>query len=253
MLHRIEELEGFTIHAKDGEIGSVEDAFFDDEKWVVRYLVVRTGSWLFGKEVLISPVSIKEIDWHGHEVEADLTAEEVKNSPSVEMEKPISKQQEYEFNRYFGIPVYWGGAGLWGNAMYPGAIFIPPEEHAEELEEMKKRYNHHLRSVVEVRRYRIDTRDDELGRVEDFIIDDDTMAVRYMEIKTGGLFDGKHVLVSPRWIENVNWGEEEVRVNLSTEKIKDAPEYDPTNPIDREYEDRLFEHYGSPKYWLEEG
>lgn len=252
MLKGINALDGFKIHAEDGEIGKLEDVYFDDEKWTVRYFVLRTGSWLFGKEVLLSPISLKRIDWHAHEIIVKLTMEQVKKSPSVETEKPISKQQEYEFSRYFGFPVYWGGAGFWGDAMHPGALYVPPEELAEEDEEKKKEYDHHLRSVREVCGYRIHAQDGEIGHVEDFILDDEKWVIRYMEVHTRGLLHGKKVILSPKWIEKVDWAQAEVCVGLKKEIIKNAPEFDPTKPIDRDYEEKLFDYYGTVKYWLEE-
>mgnify|MGYP006292844169 CR=1 FL=1 len=251
MLHRAEELEGFTIHAEDGELGKIEDVYFDDAKWTIRYFIVRTGSWLFGKEVLLSPLSMEKIEWHAHEVRMALTMEEVENSPAVETKKPVSKHEEAQFVSYFGHPVYWGGASLWGSALYPAAIFAEPRSEASrELEEMKKQHDHHLRSVREVRNYRLDTMDDEIGRVTDFIFDDETLAVRYMEVKTGKILGGRQLLISPSWIEQVNWAEGTVGVDMRTEIVENAPAYDPSEPIDREYENKLFEYYGRAKYWL---
>jgi sporulation protein YlmC with PRC-barrel domain len=252
MLRRVKELHGFTIHAKDGEIGKVEDVFFDDAQWTVRYIVVRTGSWLFGREVVLSPISADGVDWHAHEIKTHLTTEQVKESPSVEMKKPISRQQEFEFSHYFGYPVYWGGVGLWGDAAHPGALFIPVEEQKKRAEEVKEKYDHHLRSAEEVRGYRIDAADDELGRVEDFVFDDGTWAVRYMEVRADGLLNGKKVLISPLWIEDITWVETSVTVSMKKETISNAPEYDPSKPIDRDYEEKLFTYYNKPRYWTEE-
>ena len=46
-----------------GLIGEVDDLYFDDEDWAIRYLVVDTGGWLSGRKVLISPVAIGHPDW----------------------------------------------------------------------------------------------------------------------------------------------------------------------------------------------
>ena len=63
MLRSIQKLEGIRILAANQEVGTVEEAYFDDGKWVVRYLVVDTGGWLGGRRVLISPYAVQEIDW----------------------------------------------------------------------------------------------------------------------------------------------------------------------------------------------
>jgi hypothetical protein len=60
---------------------------------------------------------------------------------------------------------------------------------------------------------------------------------------------GKKVLVAPTWIESVSWSESKVHVVLSRETIKNSPEFDPTVPVNREYEARLYDYYGRPVYW----
>jgi len=251
MIHSIHAIKGFSIYTTDGEIGKVEDCYFDDEQWTVRYLVVRTGSWLFGKEVLLSPIVIKRIDFEHKDIVCNITSDQVKNSPSVESEKPISKQQEQEFSKYFGYPVYWGGAGFWGDAMNPGAL-VSKSDKAEPAESDDARYDHHLRSINEVCGYRIHTDDGEAGHVEDFFLDDGKWVIRYMEVHIPGLRHGKKVIISPRWIRGVDWAQAEVTVGIHKEKIENAPAYDPSVPITREYEESLLEYYGESKYWFEE-
>ena len=43
MLIKASELKGLKLGARDGEIGRVKDFYFDDQNWVVRYLVADTG------------------------------------------------------------------------------------------------------------------------------------------------------------------------------------------------------------------
>jgi len=62
MLRSMKDLEGYGIRATDGTIGHVKDFCFDDHTWVVRYLVVETGSWLSSRKVLISPIAIGHPD-----------------------------------------------------------------------------------------------------------------------------------------------------------------------------------------------
>lgn len=253
MIHSITGLRGFTIHATDGEIGKFEDCYFDDEKWTVRYLVIRTGSWLFGKEVLLSPIVVQRVDFEHKEIICKIDSKQVENSPSVETEKPISKQQEQEFSRYFGYPVYWGGAGFWGDAMHPGALFFPPEEEEQaEKSEGGAEMNHHLRSVSEVCGYRVWTKEEKIGKVEDFHFDSGKWIIRYIEVHTGGIINSKEVLFSPRWVTKVDWAQAEVTVGLDKEKVKNAPAYHADKAITREYEEELFSYYGVGKYWREE-
>ena len=86
--------------------------------------------------------------------------------------------------------------------------------------------------------------------MEDFIVDDQTWTIRYMIIDTSNWWPGsRKVLVPPTWIDSVDWAESKVRVDLTVEQIRLGPEYDPSAPVNREYEIQLYDFYGRPKYW----
>jgi hypothetical protein len=76
--------------------------------------------------------------------------------------------------------------------------------------------------------------------------------MRYIEVATRNWWPGKKVLVSPAWIERVSWTDSKVYTGLSRGAIKSGPEYDESVAISREYENRLYLHYGRPPYWLHE-
>ena len=126
MLRNFKDLEGYAVGATDGTIGHVEDFFFDDRAWVVRYLVVDTGTWLSSRKVLLSPIAIGRADWTEKVLHVLLTREQVKNSPDIDAAKPVSRQHEVEHFGYYGYPYYWGGAGYWGGGMYPN-LMLPDE------------------------------------------------------------------------------------------------------------------------------
>ena len=112
MLNIIERLIDYSIEAKDGDIGNVEDFYFDDESWTIRYLIVKTGNWFSGRKVLISPIAIGKRTGRYGTFPVALTMEQVKNSPDIDTEKPVSRQQEaelatyYSWQSYFGEPVF---------------------------------------------------------------------------------------------------------------------------------------------------
>jgi hypothetical protein len=108
----------------------------------------------------------------------------------------------------------------------------------------------HLQSTREVIDYYIEARDGDIGHVEDFIIDDEAWAIRYLVVNTRNWWPGKKVLVAPQWISEIRWGDAQVHVDMTREHIKDSPEFDPAAPVNRAYEERLFDYYGRPKYWL---
>jgi sporulation protein YlmC with PRC-barrel domain len=260
MLRSVNELQGYTIHATDGEIGGVDQCLFDDEQWTVRYFVIDTGSWLPGRQVLISPISIKTVNWAEQELDVTLTREQVEHSPDINTDLPVSRQKELEYLQYYGYMPYWGGVGLWGPGMYPGYVAYPPAAvpappapattaTEEQTTQPTEQGDPHLRSSREVTGYYIQASDGEIGHVDDLLVDDETWAVRYMIVDTKNWWPGKKVLISPRWISEISWATSQVRVDLSREAIKNAPEFDPSRPVSREYEAQLHNYYGRPIYW----
>jgi hypothetical protein len=253
MLRNAKDLHGFTIRATDGELGTVDQLYFDDETWAIRYLTVETAGWLDGRQVLISPISVVRADWPARRLEVALTKKQVENSPDIDTHQPVSRQHEALYNRYYGYPYYWGGPYLWGAGAYPADMIIPPMVPVLVDEEIPSEPgDSHLRSTEGVSGYSIEAADGEIGHVDGFVVDDEAWAIRYLEVATRNWWPGKKVLVSPEWIERVSWADSKVYTALSREAIQNAPEYVEDVPITREYEDRLHFHYGRPPYWLHE-
>ena len=245
-------LKDFVIHATDGELGSVAQLYFDDETWAVRYLVADTGGWLGGRQVLISPFSIIRTDSDAVRLDVALTKKQVENSPNIDTHQPVSRQHEAAYLGYYGYPYYWDGPNLWGPGFYPVGFAVPATASTEAVAERtrKESKDSHLRSTGAVTGYHIEAADGEIGHVAGFVVDDEAWAIRYIEVATRNWLPGKKVLVSPSWIERVSWADSRVYAGLSREAIKDAPEYIESSPVTREYENRLYLHYGRPPYWL---
>jgi hypothetical protein len=247
MLRSIESLTGHKIQAKDGDIGKVNEFLFDDATWTIRYLVVDTGGWLSDRKVLLSPLdTISTPDWALKSFPVDLTKEQVKNSPDINVVKPVSRQQLLELHTHYGWPVYWPSVTPSGLPLVtPTAI-----QKEKEKSSAAEKGDPHLRSTKEVNGYTIQATNGEVGHVEDFIVDDVSWIIRYMVIDTRNWLPGRKVLVAPAWIKNISWTDRKVDVDFSRESIKNSPEYDPSTPINQEYEIRLYDFYGRPKYWL---
>jgi hypothetical protein len=180
-----------------------------------------------------------------------LTKSQVEQSPDIDTDQPVSRQQEINYYRYYGYPQYWEGSYLWGLGPYP---VVTPEGAPAEYErrwewEAKERGDPHLRSSANVIGYYIQATDGDIGHVEDFLVEDSSWAIRYMVVDTRNWWPGKKVLVSPEWIKGVDWSDSKVAVGVTQEQIKKSPEYDPSNPIERDYETRLHDYYGRPSYW----
>jgi hypothetical protein len=250
MLRNARELENFVVQATDGEPGTVDQLYFDDETWAIRYLTVELG-WLGTRRVLISPISVIHADWIGRRLDVALTKRQVENSPDIDTDKPVSRQHEIAYSGYYGYPYYWGGPFLWGPAYYPGGVRTAPKDAVADRIQGKP-LDSHLRSIKAVTGYHIEAKDGELGHADGFIVDDEAWAVRYIEVATKNWWPGKKVLVSPAWIERVSWEDSKVYVGLTREAIRAAPEFFDFTPITREYENKLYFHYGRPPYWLNE-
>lgn len=258
MLRSLNDLTGLSIRASDGEIGEVYEFYFDDAAWTIRYLVVRTGNWLANKNVLISPAAIGKPDWDQKLLPVNLTRNQVENSPDISTDKPVSRQNETELLNYYNWPVYWDFD--MGMAYTPGAAYLTQglmaEQNAAEGSKDKKsegkaKSDPHLRSSREVTGYKIQSTDKEIGHIKDFIIDDASWIIRYIVADTGSwLMPGRKILLSPHWIDKIIWNESKVYAVLSSESIRNSPEYDPSSTLGRNYEEVLYEHYGLPKYWV---
>ncbi len=245
MLREIKDLRGFTIEAKDGEIGTVHDFLFQGENWTIRYLVVDTGKFLPGRKVILIPDVLGKPDEDEGIFPVDLTKKQVEDSPPIDWAEPISRQLEDKIRLYFGWSPYWVPEQA-GTAVFPKSA---SGEKKREVKERPGPEEPELRSLNEVENYEIKAADGEMGEVEDFLVDDDSWIIRYMVIDTGKWLPGRKVLVSPEWIDGISWAEQDIEVQMTQAAIKKSPEYDPTTPVDREYEVELYEHYGVPKYW----
>jgi len=254
MLRTAGDLKGVTIETMDGDIGSVQDLYFDDHTWTVRYLVVDTGTWLPGRQVLISPFAFQVVPGASR-LRTSLTKEQVKGSPSIDTDRPVDRQREIAFSQYYGYPYYWVGPYRWGDLAYPTLPIAVPQPGALEQEllaHQREDTDPHLRSARDVMGYYIHATDGDLGHVEDFLVDAETWAIRYCIVDTRNWLPGRKVLVSPEWIQRVSWEESKVYVDLSKRHIEDAPEFDPSVPLGREHEERLYTHLGRAKYWERE-
>lgn len=263
MLRSLTDLKTYAIGATDGNIGHVRDFYFDDDRWVVRYLVVETGEWLLSRKVLISPFSIHRPDWAAKLLPVKISQKQVRNSPHTDTHKPVSRQFEEEFLGYYGYPFYWGGSGLWGSGYYP-ALSLPTEfgessERAEigrayaDAEKSKHRNDDpHLRSCDAVIGYDIHATDGDIGHVQGMLVDEDTWAIRYLVVDTSNWWLGHTVLIAPPWIKEVRWATRTVSVLMTRELVKTAPTFVSTTELNRLNEISLHRHYGRDGYWTAE-
>lgn len=249
-------LEKFRLDATDGELGKIKDLYFDDKKWALRYVVVDTRKWLPGRKVVLSPAGIKEINVGDQLVYMDNDKESIRNSPTIEEEAPVSLQKEQEMANYYGWFPYWKGDSLWGTTGAPEMVGpdLSQETPTVTENEFNEEPNHHLRSMNEIKGdeagYQIEAVDEgRVGFIEDFIIEDQSWGIRYVVVKTVEKLGGKRILLSPDWMETIDWGKKSIPVDLDYKRIQDAPEYDPEQPVTRNEEEKIYQAFQKPKYW----
>lgn len=247
MLRSLNELLGYEIHAKDGQIGKVHNFLFNDEDWVVRYLVVDTGPWTFGRRVLITLAALSQPVQASGTFLVELARDQIKASPDVDLAKPISRQYEEELHRHYHLPEYWGMS----IAMHGHPVYIPPGIFSEEETDKGKTKKSHLRSINEIGGYHIKANNGEsAGTVTDFIVQDDKWQLRYLVVDVSNQLESdKQVLVAIEWLKSINVGRQEISTGLSQDAIEYSPAYDPALPINRQIEEILYDYHGHPEHW----
>jgi uncharacterized protein YrrD len=223
MLQSIKQLYDNKLAAIDGDIGHVKDFYFDDENWVIRYLVADTGSWLTGRLVLLTPHAFGKYDQIEKTLHIKLNKKKIQDSPSIELHKPVSRQYEIEYYAYYGWPAYWDGSAMWGMGGYP--VMLPPSKKEMAIQ---KKYHHrddkHLRSVQEVIGYDIQSVDGAIGHVSGFLVDDKSWAMHELVIETGHWYLGKEILIPTSMVKRISYEEAKVFVSLTKADIQQTEE-----------------------------
>jgi hypothetical protein len=238
MLNKAKTLIGYKLNSRDGEIGKIREFCFDDHYWTIRYLVVDTGNWLTGRQVLISPYALLAVNEEEKYISINLTKKQIEDCPSIDSGKPVSRQFEEAYYAYFGYPLYWDGPYRWGADPY----IIRSFEKEKNLTQRKNVWDPYLRNTLGITGHVIQTSDGEIGYIDDFIIDDETWAINYLVINKQNWWAGKKVLVSTQCLESVSWRESKVSINLHPETIKQSLENTEKSLLTRDYETELHRH-----------
>ncbi len=259
MLATITELSDYTLEATDGEIGFIDELYFQEEEWQIRYLVIGLGNWFTRQHVLLVPGVIDRLNMDLEKVNFKLTREQIKNSPDVLSQLPVSREKELALHRYYQWQPYWMGHAADGisygtHAVWPEAV-TDVEDESEQAHEAQvalaelgdvesKAGPFSLRSTNEVTGYYIRAVDGEIGHIDDFVIDLRNWRIRYLVVDTRNWLPGRRVLVASDWIQKIDWQNAEVSVSLTKESVEKSPEYDPS-ALDDDYEAKLEKHYAA--------
>jgi uncharacterized protein YrrD len=246
-LHLAGKIRGAPVMATDGEIGSVDDFYFDEKvspreggshgltdggsrndetpSWTVRYVLVDTGRWFSAKRVLLSPMSVAG-PWSRAGVNVTLTRDQVWHSPQIDS-STLSPEQVEDIRRHYGYPIYWGAAGIWGSFENPGALIaaptLPPRPPGGPVVRVEAE---HLRSVNASTGYHLHASDGAIGHVDDFLIGETTWRIRYLLVDTSNWIGGKWVVVRTDEIRSIDRDRGVLHVAASRDDIRNSPSFE---------------------------
>ena len=106
-LRSTQDVAGYHIQARDGEIGHIKDFIIDDRTWAIRYLIVETGTWLTGQPVLISALWIKDVSWVESKVFTMLSREDIRSAPAYSEQNLLNRSYERTLYEHYGKQGYW--------------------------------------------------------------------------------------------------------------------------------------------------
>jgi uncharacterized protein YrrD len=226
VLHLARKITGATIRATDGDIGTVEDFYFEEDRWTVRYLLVDTGKWLSGKKVLISPMSVRG-DWGMTGVHVALTKNQVWNSPEFDVRQPLSRAGEAKILGYYGYPYYWGAENVWGIYDNPAALLTAPSPtpRSDGGSTGIDPEARNLRSTSRSTGYHLHASDGEIGHVDDFLIGQESWRIRYLLVDTSNWIGGRSVIVSSDSVERIDRDRGALYMSVGRDAIKHGPAF----------------------------
>ncbi len=246
MLWDASAINGYALEASDGQIGTVSDLPFDDAGWVIRWLIVDTGTWLTGRKVLLPLSALGQPDRSQRHFTVKLTTQQVKDSPDVDTDQPVSRQLEDHVYNFYGVNPYWsGGYFPMGNRMATPLI-APLYGKQDDLrrDAQPNQGDPHLRSIAAVTRYHVHATDGEIGHVEDFLVDDAGWSIRFIKIDTRNWLPGQRMLISPYSVREIDWADRFIHLDVDRQKVKDSPPYDPSITVDGAYQEKFLTYYG---------
>ncbi|MDO9185675.1 MAG: PRC-barrel domain-containing protein [Bacteroidia bacterium] len=225
MIRNVKKIIGYTLGTIDGKIGEVKDFYFDDKTRTIRYLIVETGSLFFKRKVLISTQALVPSDWNKEILPVNLNIQQVENSPEIDIEKPVSRQQEMELNKHYSWKDYRT------EDFNVGSI---------------NNDDQHLRSFEEVINYKVKANNGEVGKINDFLIDDTTWEINFIVVDALLTPPAKFVPVLSKLIKEIQWENATILIDSTVEKIKNSPQYFTDEPIDEAYVESVYNYYGIP-------
>jgi len=233
-MHSVRELLGYDLLGTDGRIGQLHELYFSDEDWDILYLVADTGRVLPGRKVLISPLVVQRANSSSRIVDLEISQEQIRQGSAATAQPALCHHMLVQLSRYYGWPDYAGG------------VVMGDAESGVKTSSVRPL----LRAIVEVLGTTVQGADGQIGQVEDCIVDDETWIIRYLVVSSSDQFWDAKTLLSPQWIDTLDWNTPNFHVGFTRETIRSSPEYHTTTPLTRDYEEKLYNFFGRLKYWI---
>ncbi|MFO0752157.1 MAG: hypothetical protein U0411_02375 [Thermodesulfovibrionales bacterium] len=248
-LRNIGSLADSPVVSGEGDAGTVREFYFDDDVWAIRYIAVNADGWLPGRKLLLSPLALKSSDWEVPKLAVPFTRAELKATPAIGLDAPVTRRHQID------LYVYYGWLPYWLEAEYYNVSPPPAQVESQQSPDEEQAADPHLFGSQEMIEFRIEALDGDVGHIEDFIMDEDDWIIHYLVVALDDpnpeVESPKSVLISTEWIQKAVRSEERIYVNLDRERVASSPVYDPALPITREFELEIYDHYGRPRYWVE--
>jgi hypothetical protein len=246
MLMKTAILKEYMVELSNEIRGAIFEMFFDDLFWNIQYLLLTSEDLEKDKIAIISHLALGSPDDKSKTIPIDSKqgSREVKEKSTVLKAKKAAESidpiQIIELPEKFSTT-----NSINKKETKDHIITILKNENANYLPTAN-----HLRGHNEVLGYNIKAKDGDLiGHVDNFILECDTWKLRYLIVDTRNwLAEGKKILLSPAWIEKINWSGNLVAVDLNKDSIIKSPTYDPDKPLDNHFEIQLYKYYGRHHY-----
>ena len=223
MRQNLQALRGYKLSATDGDVGHVQDFYFDDETWAVRFVLGEPGVWLGKRQLLLAPHAFGRLDRENKILALNLTRKQIENSPPVESHQPVSRQHEIASDRYYGWPGSWDGGALRALGCYP--IVLPRSKvEREKIRQDHDRDDIHLRSTNTIKGYEIHATDGLLGSVCGFMVDDTSWIIGEVVVESGHWYSGKEILIPTGEVERISYADAQVYVKVTRAAIQHTAE-----------------------------
>ncbi len=233
MLRNIKSLLGYKLQGTDGCIGQVDEFYFEEDTWVIHYLIVKTGDWFLNRNLFISPKLLVISEKEPRVFLLNRNREQIKSSPN--------------FDRHHSVMQNTGEAriGHFSSQMHVTTAFctsvsdVSKDHHLCNTNRIKlisgnelfirSFSDFHLRFTKRLSGYNVYTHREDFGQISDFILDVRQWQIISMVIDAHNWFGGKRFITSVGAIKEIQWDNSVIILSIPRNRIKNCPEYDETH------------------------